>query len=229
MRLIMLDNNFSLPASGTVDVIVFSYDKKTVGLVVKEILDIIHTPFSIKITSKEAKEHGYLGSMIVAGKSTDVVDVAFLLSDLVGEVVSEIIPPGTKNLDDCNILLVEDSMFFRNMMIPFFNAAGYKITAVESAQDALNLLNNGKMHFSMIVTDLEMPGMDGFEFAGICRNTERLGGIPIVAYTSSMNEEVLRRTRAVGMSDCIIKSDRSGLLESIHHLLHDDITNQVRH
>ena len=228
MRLIMLDDEFALPTSGTVDVIVFSYDKKIIGLVVKEIIDIIHTPFSIKLSSKEARGLGYLGSMIVGGKSTDVVDVAFLLSDLVEQVVAEINPIGKKKISDCNVLLVEDSPFFRNMMVPFFNAAGYQVTAVESAQEALTILNKESSAIDMIVTDLEMPGMDGYEFADVCRNTPRIDEIPIVAYTSSISDETVRKTKAAGMNDCIVKSDRSGLLESVYHWLTADVP-QVRH
>ena len=228
MRLITLDDDFTLPSTGNVDVIVFSYDKTTIGLVVHEILDIIYTPFAIKLISKEAKAHGYLGSMIVAGKSTDVVDVAFLLSDLIDQVVAEIDVGSRKKATECNVLLVEDSPFFRNMMVPFLNAAGYQVTAVDNAQDALKLLNKESADYDMIVTDLEMPGMDGFEFAGACRQTKEWNKIPIIAYTSSMSDEVLRKTKAVGMNDCIIKSDRSGLLDSVYHWLLPDAPH-VRH
>ena len=229
MRLIMLDDNdFSLPATGSVDVIVFSYDKTTIGLVVKEIIDIIYTPFVIKLSSKESKNLGYLGSMVIAGKSTDVVDVAYLLSDLVEKVVAEIDTSGRKKTSDCNVLLVEDSPFFRNMMVPFFNAAGYQITAVETATEALKILGKESASFDMIVTDIEMPGMDGYEFAATCRSTPQLGKIPIVAYTSSMSDETIRKSKAAGMNDCIVKSDRSGLLDSVYHWLLADV-NQVRH
>ena len=67
----------------------------------------------------------------------------------------------------------------------------------------------------MIVTDIEMPGMDGFEFAKNCRSNPNVNGIPIIAYTATMSEEVVLRSKTAGMNDCIVKTDRPGLLESV--------------
>lgn len=226
MRLITMEKDFSLPASGMVDVIVFNYDKKVIGLIVKEIIDIVHTPFAIKLTTKESKEQGYLGSMVVAGKSTDVVDVGTLLSDMIGQSVEEASDNKSK-VRECSLLLVEDSPFFRNLTVPFLASMGYKVTAAENGQEAIKLLS-GKDRFDMIVTDLEMPGMNGFEFATACKNNPALKTIPIVAYTSSISDEVLKRSKAVGMNDCIVKTDRPGLLQSVSRCLLQDVS-QVRH
>jgi two-component system chemotaxis sensor kinase CheA len=89
---------------------------------------------------------------------------------------------------------------------------------VESAEDALDLLSKGTI-FNMIVTDLEMPGMNGFEFAATCRNSMQARNVPIVAYTASMSEEVKKRSKEVGMNDCIVKTDRAGLLDTVSHWL----------
>ena len=215
MRLITLGDSYAMPDSGVVEVIVFSYDKKVIGLVVSEIIDIVHAPFDIKIASRESKEHGYLGSMVIAGKTTDIVDVAHILSDLIDEAVSDTGMLTRDKAGECNLLLVEDSPFFRNITVPFLAAAGYKITSTEDAREALSLLSAGSSKFDMIVTDIEMPGMDGFEFASACRNNPGINGIPIIAYTATMSDEVMRRSRKVGMNDCIVKTDRPGLLESL--------------
>jgi len=217
MRLITLGDDFSMPDTGTVDVIVFTYDKKVAGLVVRDILDITYTPFAIKLTSQDAKDHGYLGSMVVDGKSTDVVDVAHLLRDIIGEAMGG---SGPSLVRECHLLLVEDSPFFRSLTVPFLAAAGYRVTAIESAAEALALLGTPQGKFDMIVTDLEMPGMNGYEFASACRARPMLENLPIIAYTAAMTEEVVKKTQAVGMNDCIVKTDRPGLLQSIAHYLH---------
>ncbi len=215
MRLVMLDKEQKLPDSGRVDVIVFSYDKRVVGLVVDEILDIVHAPFDIKLTSKESKSHGFLGSMVIAGKTTDVVDVGSILSEIVDAAVSNQSKMGADQAKNCELLLVEDSPFFRNLTMPFLSAVGYKVTSADSAEQALNILIDQGKHFDMIVTDIEMPGMNGFEFATTCRNAKQLNGIPIVAYTASMSDEVMKRSKTAGMNDCIVKTDRPGLLQSV--------------
>jgi len=215
MRLVTLDNDQKIPDQGTVDVIVFSYDKRVVGLVVDDILDIVHAPFDIKLTSKDAKSHGFLGSMVIAGKTTDVVDVGSILSEIVEATVSEQNKMTTDKAKECELLLVEDSPFFRNLTMPFLAAVGYHVTHADSAEAALNMLIEQGKKFDMIVTDIEMPGMNGFEFATTCRNSKQLNGIPIVAYTASMSDEVMKRSKNAGMNDCIVKTDRPGLLLSV--------------
>ncbi len=219
MRLITLDNELSLPNSGMVDVIVFGYDKKVIGLVVSEIIDIIKAPFDIKLTTKEAKEHGYLGSMVLAGKTTDVVDIGYLLKDLVDDAVANVSASGKNHGANKTILLVEDSPFFRNLTVPMLSAVGYKVTTAENGEIAFNMLTNDNLKFDAIVTDIEMPVMDGFQFASACRKTPKINGTPIIAYTASLSNEVIERSKSVGMNDCITKTDRLGLLDSVAHWL----------
>lgn len=227
MRLVTLDHDTPLPDSGTVEVIVFSYDRKVTGLVVKEILDIVYAEFAIKLSSKEAKHNGYLGSMVIAGKSTDVVDVGHLLSDMIDQAVTNLDHVSKEKAAACNLLLVEDSPFFRNLTVPYLAAVGYKVSTAENAEQALDIISSGRQQFDVIVTDIEMPGMSGFELAMACRNATQTKHVPIVAYTASMSEEVRQRSKQCGMNDCIVKTDRSGLLESVSQLLVND--SQVRH
>lgn len=215
MRLTTLGQDFALPDKGVVDVIVFSYDKKVIGLLVEEIIDIVHAPFAIKLVSKESKGQGLLGSMVIGGQAADVVDVGFLLSDLIDHTAAN--ADGMKT--DCNVLLVEDSPFFRNLTIPFLSAAGYKVTASEDGQAALKLMSADHKKFDMIVTDIEMPGMNGFDFASACRALPGINGMPIIAYTATLSNEVVKRSQDVGMNDCIVKTDRPGLLQSMARCL----------
>jgi len=211
MRLVSLGRDAKMPDNGKVEVIVFTYDKKVIGLVVDEILDIVYAPFAIKTSSKEAKELGYIGSMVIAGRTTDVVDVAYLLSDIIDRDVSNMVQ--FKHTSHCSLLLVEDSPFFRNLTVPLLSSAGYEVTTAEDGKKALQMLS--KKHYDMIVTDIEMPGMNGFEFAASCRGMPLVNGTPIVAYTSNISGDIMKRSREVGMSDCIMKTDRPGLLQTI--------------
>jgi two-component system chemotaxis sensor kinase CheA len=218
MRLISLTQPMKLPLSGAVDVVVFTYDNKALGLVVETIIDIVEVPFKLKIASQEK---GYLGTMVVNEKVTDVVDVGNLLSDLVGMV--DMTDVNVQSAKDCYLLLVEDSPFYRNLTVPFLSAVGYRVTAAAHANEALQLLHRFPNKFNAIVTDIEMPGINGYEFVATCRREiPSLARLPILAYTSTVNNETLAMCKEAGIDDCIIKTDRGALLKSIaRHLAID--------
>src|ERR1700722_11851142 len=78
------------------------------------------------------------------------------------------------------VLLVDDSPFFRNLLTPLLSVAGYDVTSVDSADKALSLREAGDA-FDAIISDIEMPGMNGFDFAVAVRSDGRWAGTPMVA------------------------------------------------
>ncbi len=207
MRLVTLHSDREVPTQGMRDVVVFSYDGKVLGLMVEEILDIVETPFSVKLSSREP---GYLGSMVINEKTTDIVDVAHLLKDVVDMDV-----PANNAHPRHTMLLVEDSPFFRNITAPFLTAAGYTVTAVGSGKEALKLLRNPQYRFDVIVTDIEMPEMNGFELMEEIRSISGFSHIPVFAFTSTINSELIEQSKRVGFRDFIVKTDRGALMKSI--------------
>jgi two-component system chemotaxis sensor kinase CheA len=67
----------------------------------------------------------------------------------------------------------------------------------------------------MIVTDIEMPGMSGFELAQAVRSNERTANLPIIALSALTSPDAIERGRQVGFHDYIAKFDRSGLLAAL--------------
>jgi two-component system chemotaxis sensor kinase CheA len=112
------------------------------------------------------------------------------------------------------VLLVDDSPFFRNMLVPVLQAAGYEVTAAASAQEALALLQNGAA-FDAAVTDVEMPDMDGFAFAEALRADARHADLPVIALSSVVSAESVERGRRAGFHDFVAKFDRQGLIAAL--------------
>ena len=210
MRLMRLDSS-AMPASGMVEVIVFTYDNRTIGLVVDEILDIVEAPLQVKLSSDD---DAYIGSMVIAGKTTDVVDVGYLLRDMIDDLTLANML-GEKSAKDFSIMLVEDSIFFRKLTIPLLSGVGYKVSGFPSAIEALEELSTKRSHYDVIVTDIEMPEMDGYRFAERVRMNANFDHVPIIAFTSTINQAFIQRSKEVGMNDFILKTDREALLQSI--------------
>jgi len=119
---------------------------------------------------------------------------------------------------DHEILFVDDSMFFRNLTVPFLSAVGYRVTAVSSGQDALYQLS--KRNFDMIITDIEMPEMDGFDLAESVRTMSAHRDVPIVAFTSTANEGFEQRLHKAGINDYVLKTEREKLIVVITQMLY---------
>ncbi len=203
-----------IPTSGAFDVVVFTYDNRTIGLVVDAITDIIEAPLSIKIT---AAEEYFLGSIVIMGKTTDVVDVGYLLKELVNDLSH--LGNSAPKVKGVKVLLVEDSMFFRKLIVPFLSDVGYIVTEAASPVQALEITAN-KTDFDLVVTDVEMPEMDGFELTARLRADARLAHVPIIAFTSTVNDIFKQRAGKVGMDAIILKTDREALLETMTEQLH---------
>jgi two-component system chemotaxis sensor kinase CheA len=183
------------------------------GLIVDEIVDIVEDKLSYEITSAQG---GLLGSAVIDGKATEVIDVGYYLSQGFGNWFKN--DSHTNSGESFNLLLVDDSPFFRNLLTPILNSAGYRVTAVEDADAALKMREEGK-GFDIIISDIEMPGMSGFDFARACRAEGNWVDTPIVALSSHAEKADFDRGRDVGFTDYVEKFDREALLSALDQTL----------
>ena len=112
------------------------------------------------------------------------------------------------------MLLIDDAPFFRNMLTP--GAQGRRLCRhpAASAREALALLDDGA-RFDVVITDIEMPGMDGFELASAVRGNPRTANVPIIGLSSLVSAEAIERGRQVGLHDYVAKFDRQGLIAAL--------------
>jgi two-component system chemotaxis sensor kinase CheA len=112
------------------------------------------------------------------------------------------------------VLLVDDSAFFRDLLTPLIRAAGYQVFAFSSAVQALVSIRSGK-RFDVVVTDIAMPEMDGFELAAALRDNVSTAQVPIIGLSAMITPGAIERGRAVGFHDFVAKFDRAGLIAAI--------------
>lgn len=222
MRLKRLSNE-PLPTEGKCEVIVFTYDGKTIGLVVDEILDIVEAPMKIKMSSETEL---YMGSQVIEGKTTDVVDVGHLLKDVIDDQALSVLEAKHRADGDVSIMLVEDSLFFRRMTVSFLENLGYKVTSFGWAKEALEALRSGE-RYDVIITDIEMPEMNGLQFAERVRSDSQHDVIPIVAFTSTVNQQFMEKGKEMGINHFVMKTERERLVQMVSQLVRGEaVSNQ---
>ena len=216
MPLISMTPDQEIRSEGRQPIVVFVDRDQSMGLVVDEIADIVDQGLEIEMASKDA---GLLGTAIVAGKATQIVDVSHYLKIAFADWFENSERLGMA--DDkrrARLLLVDDSPFFRTMLVPMLQVAGYDVTTAENPVGALELRETGAA-FDVIVSDIEMPGMSGFEFAEECRRDDRWQATPIVALSAHNAPQDFERGRTAGFTDYVSKSDRDALLQSLAQTL----------
>ncbi len=209
MPLISMSNDVRIKGEGAQPLLVFSDGSRSMALVVDQIVDIVEDNLEIQVGSDNP---GVLGSAIIRGHATEIVDVGHFLSLAFEDWFRRKEQPAQRRQP--SVLLVDNSPFFLNMLTPVLQAAGYSVTAVGCAKDALALLRDGR-HFDVAITDIEMPDIDGFQFAEAVRGDPRTAELPIIALSSVVSAEAIDRGRRVGFYDYVAKFDRQGLIAAL--------------
>ena len=200
----------NVQTSGSQPILVFADDRRSMGLVVDEIVDIVEEKLNIEVAGEQLA--GILGSAVIKGQATEVIDVGHFLPMAFPDWFTrkEMAPSASAQ----SVLLVDDSAFFRNMLAPVLKAAGYKVRVAPSAQEGLTALRSGQT-FDVVLTDIEMPDMNGFEFAEVIRADQHLGSMPIIALSSLVSPAAIERGRQAGFHDYVAKFDRPGLIAAL--------------
>ncbi|OAN52317.1 ATPase [Paramagnetospirillum marisnigri] len=212
MPLISIDGSMNFRDEGRQPVLVFSDQDHTMGLVVDEIVDIVEDRLRVELSDGNP---GIIGTAVIAGKATTIIDAGYYLPQAFGDWFGRNDKEfGNADFHQPRVLLVDDSPFFRNLLTPLLSVAGYEVISVEGADKALALRERGD-EFDAIISDIEMPGMSGFEFAQAVRADGRWGAIPMVALSSHATEKDFERGRQVGFNDYIAKFDRDALISTL--------------
>ena len=113
------------------------------------------------------------------------------------------------------VLVVDDSITTRTLERHILERAGYLVELARDGVEALAALRAGS--YDLVVTDLEMPNLDGIGLVRQMRATEALVAIPTILVTSVAAEETRRRALAAGVNAYIVKSrfDQDELLQTI--------------
>jgi two-component system chemotaxis sensor kinase CheA len=187
--------------------------RRPVGILASALIDTVTVPVDLHAESYRAD--GLLGSAVVRGRLTLFPDLARLSERLPAWAPASAPPalPGPRR----RVLLVEDTQFFRELVKGYLEGAGYEVVTAENGARGLEVL--GGSPFDLVVSDIEMPVMDGWAFARAVRQRPGRADVPLLALTTLDSDADRARALACGYDRHEVKLDRERFLAAVTELL----------
>ena len=198
-------------------VVVFRTASREVGLLVAELDDV--RQLTLDIDSLTFRERGIAGGFVVDETTMRLVDTVELAHLAQPEWFETTVAPTCDDESAPQILIAEDSSFFRQQLTHFFEEQGFQVIGCEDGQRAWDYLTNEAHEVRLVITDVEMPNMNGFELCRKIKQHEELGMLPVIALTSLTSEADVQRGIDAGMDDYQIKLDREQIMTVVDRLL----------
>ena len=128
---------------------------------------------------------------------------------------------GLGDLDRYRILVAEDSPLIRRQVIDVLADGGFhNVESVghgKAAWDRISEEDPG--HFDLLISDIEMPKMDGFALTRLVKQDEERRDMPVVIFSSIMADDIRRKAASIGAEAQITKPEIGGLVEKVCELL----------
>jgi len=201
--------------------VVLAFADKRIAFQVDDILD--EQQVMVKGLGRQlSRVRNIAGATILgSGKVVPVLNVPDLMKSAVRSVAAvraaemvEKAPASTGR-----ILVVEDSITARTLLKNILETAGYQVATAVDGADAFTQARGGE--FDLVVSDVDMPRMSGFELTAKIRGDKKLSELPVVLVTALESREDRERGIDAGANAYIVKSsfDQSNLLEVVRRLL----------
>ena len=235
ITIVDLAKYLNLPASGSGKdmYIVTNFNKLNIGFHVHSVVGISRVSWA-EISKPDATLNGNgtgiaTGIIKLEGKLIVILDFEKIISDISPETglkVSEIDQLGPRQRNATPILIAEDSALLGKLISESLIKAGYtNLTMTMNGQEAWDKLNEYKAEgildqkVRLIITDIEMPQMDGHRLTKLVKDSSAYSHIPDVIFSSLVNEEMRKKGEALGADAQLSKPEIGHLVEAIDGIL----------
>jgi chemosensory pili system protein ChpA (sensor histidine kinase/response regulator) len=170
---------------------------------------------------------GIMGATIFGdGSVVPILNVVDLLGKHEAEAVTTHVPvaaaPARKQRDTLTVLIVDDSPSVRRVMTNLIKGASWTPLTAKDGLDALEMLRNATALPDVVLTDIEMPRMDGYELLAALKANEVLARLPVAMITSRAGEKHRRKALDNGAADYLTKPYSDEQLLSMVRRMSDD-------
>jgi two-component system chemotaxis sensor kinase CheA len=198
----------------TLTVLIPARVKYTSGIIANRIIKTMELQQTIN--TQEANEKGIIGTFFDGPTMITVLDIFSLLHQSDPEKYKDVVE---ENIQLCRVLLAEDQLFFRQLITQYFRSFGIKhITVANDGREALRLLHDSPRGYDVVVSDIEMPNMNGFQLVSNIKSDPSLCHMPVMALTSLSGEEDVRKGMEAGFDAYEIKIDKERVIRRLDEL-----------
>ncbi len=158
-----------------------------------------------------------------------ILDFEKIVSDInpeTGLKTTEIDALGDRERNDVGILIAEDSVLLNKMIVDSLKRAGYvNLIHTENGQEAFDIIQDCKKrgtlkeHIGCVITDIEMPIMDGHRLTKLIKSDDATKDIPVVIFSSLVNDEMRKKGEALGANAQLSKPEIGNLVREIDKLV----------
>ena len=165
------------------------------------------------------------GIVNINGKLIIILDFEKIVADInpsTGIKVSDLNELGERDRNAIPILFAEDSVLLNKLVKDSLNRAGYtNVISCENGEEAWMILKEAKERGTIsevarcVITDIEMPRMDGHRLLKLIRDDSVLGSLPVIIFSSLVNEEMRRKGEALGATAQLSKPEIINLVKEV--------------
>ena len=234
ITVINLKNCLNLPQTDEKGLfIITNFNKLTVAFQVDQVIGIHRVSWEniIKPDETLTGEHGSTATGVIKMDDRLIVILDFeaivaSISPQTGLMVNDIDEMEARDRSDATILIAEDSALLSKLITECLKKSGYtNLIVEENGQEAWDVIKamqaKGDItkHLDCIITDIEMPLMDGHRLTKLVKSDAELRDIPVIIFSSLVNEEMRKKGEQLGADAQLTKPEIGKLVEAIDKLL----------
>lgn len=199
-----------LPATGCYHMLLPAHVSHPIGILAGPELRVIDV--ADRFDGRVENANGLVGTFVHDGQLVMLLDIYGLFAAAAPEHYS-----GHERALDrpVRVLLAEDTMFFCKLMQQYLRHPALELTVVYDGQQAWELLSRKQQRFDLILSDIEMPNMNGIDLVRNIKSHPELRSTPVIALTSLSDEESRRRGMKAGFDEYAVKIDKDSLLDLV--------------
>lgn len=183
-------------------VVVINSDDQSFGLEVDQIIDVLTTRDFLD--DSVSTHDAIIGNLVTPNEIIVVIDVDKINEMTQTKKILRSLP--TLGSVSSRILLVEDTDAIRTKVSKSLIENGYQVELAVDGVDGLRKIAEHRCNFDLIISDIEMPKMNGYEFAKKIRSIAQLKDIPIIAFTTKNTPADLQQAKAAGFTTFLEKN-----------------------